>query len=138
MEARHYHRFSDLVRALREDRALSQRQLAKALGVSSGYIGQWELRLSQPSADVVDRLCRIFRIENVEYVQRLAYAERAPDWLRESIVNYERDPKAPRPLAAVERRVLDAMSRLAEPDAEKLAERIEGWVEAVESRGSRD
>jgi transcriptional regulator with XRE-family HTH domain len=138
MEARHYQHFSDLVRALRGARALSQRQLAKALGVSSGYIGQWELRLSQPAAEVVERLCRIFQIDDVEYVQRLAYAERAPEWLKESIISYERDPQAPRVLTAVERRVLDAVGRLPEAEAARLAERIEGWVEAISSRVDGD
>ena len=135
MEPRHYQRFSDLVRALRDHRAMSQRQLAKALGVSSGYIGQWELRLSQPSFEVVERLCHLFDVKDVEYVQRLAYAERAPDWLRESIVRYKQDPAKPRPLSAVAHRILDAVGELSEPQAEKLAERIEGWVEAVTSNG---
>ena len=103
--------------------------------MSSGYVGQWELRLSQPSSDVVERLCRLFDIEDVEYVQRLAYAERAPEWLHESIIRYERDPARAEPLSVIERRVLDALRRLDRSQAEKLAERIEGWVEALTSAG---
>ncbi|MEZ4270989.1 MAG: helix-turn-helix transcriptional regulator [Myxococcota bacterium] len=93
MEVRHYQRFSDLVRALRRQHRLSQRALAKALSVSPGYIGQWELRLSQPSPEITVKLCRTFKIVDVEYVQRLAYASRAPDWLVDSIVRYEKNAR---------------------------------------------
>ncbi len=90
MDPRTYQRFSDLVKAIRRKHRLSQRAMAKALAVSPGYIGQWELRLSQPSAEVAAKLCQIFAIEDIEYVQRLAYAQRAPEWLRESIISYHR------------------------------------------------
>ena len=54
---------------------LSQRALAKALDVSPGYVGQWELGMSQPSVEVVIRLCQKFEIGDMEFVQRLAYAQ---------------------------------------------------------------
>ncbi len=110
---------------------MSQRALAKALRVSPGYIGQWELRLSQPSPEVAVKLCRIFEIEDIEYVQRLAYAQRAPEWLRESIVMYQKKTDAPPPPSPVERRILDAARRLAPEQLERLAERVEGWVDAM-------
>ena len=131
MDVRHFQHFSDLVKALRRRHKLSQRALAKALRVSPGYIGQWELRLSQPSADVTMKLCRVFEIADIEYVQRLAFAQRAPHWLRESIISYRGDGEPPRPLAPVERRVVDAMRRLTEEQAERLAERVQGWVDAM-------
>lgn len=135
MEVRHYQHFSELVRAIRRTHGLSQRALAKTLRVSPGYIGQWELRLSQPSPEVAVKLCRIFEIEDLEYVQRLAYAQRAPEWLRESIVMYRRDPEQPQPLSPLEQRVVAALRRLPEERAERLAERVEGWVEALLSEG---
>lgn len=131
MDVRHYLHFSDLVRALRRTSGMSQRALAKALRVSPGYIGQWELRLSQPSPEVAVKLCRIFDIDDIEYVQRLAYAQRAPEWLRESIVMYRKEPDAPMPLSPVEQRIVDAVRRLTPEQAERLADRIDGWVEAL-------
>ncbi|MEE8410420.1 MAG: helix-turn-helix domain-containing protein [Myxococcota bacterium] len=131
MDIRHFVHFSDLVRAIRQANRLSQRALAKALRVSPGYIGQWELRLSQPSPEVAVKLCRIFDIEDIEYVQRLAYAQRAPEWLRESIVMYQKDSEAPAPPSPVERRILEAARKLTSEQIERLAERVEGWVDAM-------
>jgi transcriptional regulator with XRE-family HTH domain len=131
MDVRHFECFAELVRAIRRSYGLSQRALAKRLEVSPGYIGQWELRLSQPSTDVALKLCRLFSIEDIEYVQRLAYAQRAPDWLRESIVMYRRDSDTPMTLTPTEQRVIDTLRQLPPDHAERLAERIEGWVDAM-------
>jgi transcriptional regulator with XRE-family HTH domain len=133
MDVRLFEHFADLIRALRREHRMSQRELARALSVSPGYIGQWELHLSQPSPEVTLEICRIFAIDDVEYVQRLAFAQRAPHWLRESIIRYRREPGEPVALTAVEARVLAALRQLSPQEAERLVERIEGWVEAVAS-----
>src|SRR5262249_49417297 len=85
MDVRQYERFADMIRAVRKQNGLSQREMARALNVSAGYVGQWELGLSKPSADVVKRICKTFGVDEVEYVLRLAFAESAPDFLREAI-----------------------------------------------------
>ena len=131
MDVRHFKHFADLVKALRRQNKLSQRALAKTLSVSPGYIGQWELKLSQPSSDVTFKLCRLFGIDAVEFVQRLAYAQRAPQWLRESIVCYATRTDPPVTLSPTERRILQAVRSLSDEQAERLADRIEGWVDAV-------
>lgn len=145
IDPRTYQLFSDLVKAIRRKHRLSQRAMAKALQVSPGYIGQWELRLSQPSAEVAAKLCTTFQINDIEYVQRLAYAQRAPEWLRESIISYTRtreltgeitedvdvDPPYPARLAPLEERVVISLRRLSDEQLERLVERIEGWVEAM-------
>jgi len=110
---------------------LSQRGLAKALDVSPGYVGQWELGMSQPSVEVVLRLCQQFGIDDIEYVQRLAYAQRAPEWLRESIIHYQRELSEALTLSANERRALEAIRSLRTEDAARLVDRLEGWVEAL-------
>ncbi len=133
MDVRDYSCFSDLIKAIRREHHLSQRALAKTLQVSPGYVGQWELQLTQPSPAVTVKLCRAFTIDDIEYVQRLAYASRAPEWLRESIIRYERDPTQSPPLSLVERQILDTMRRLPEAQRERIAERIVGWVDAIES-----
>lgn len=130
MEVRKFFRFSDLVRALREEHRLSQRALAKVLQVSPGYVGQWELRMSQPSPEVAVKLCRTFAIEDTEYVQRLAYASRAPEWLKESIIQAHRENGAAA-LSVTEKRLLRAARRLDQETMERLADKVEGWVEAM-------
>ena len=49
--------------------------------------------------EVALKLCRTFNIEDTDRVQRLAYAGRAPEWLRESIVAYEKSPDTPASLS---------------------------------------
>ncbi len=129
MEVRQFRSFSELVKGLRRRHKLSQRALARKLKVSPGYIGQWELELSQPSAEVAGHLCQQFEITDSEYVQRLAYAQRAPDWLRESIIRYRPAAKDSR-LTPLEEQVLASLRQLAPEHQERLAERINGWVEA--------
>lgn len=142
MDPRSYLRFSDLVKAIRRKHRLSQRAMAKVLHVSPGYIGQWELRLSQPSAEVAAKLCQTFMIDDIEYVQRLAYAQRAPEWLRESIISYQRDENGEETLteyetyttrlSGPEQRIINALRKLSDDQLERLVHRVEGWVEAMQ------
>ena len=131
MEIREFQSFAELIKALRFQFQLSQRALAKALEVSPGYVGQWELQMSQPSVEVMVRLCQKFDIDDIEFVQRLAYAQRAPEWLRESIIHYRRDRGEGEALSPTERRVVKAMRKLERDDTARLTERIEGWVDAL-------
>ena len=52
MDVRYFHSFAELIREVRATRRLSQRGLAKLLGISAGYVGQWELGLSQPAPEM--------------------------------------------------------------------------------------
>lgn len=131
MEVRHFASFSELVRALRQRHRLSQRALAKTLEVSPGYVGQWELQLSQPSSEVALKICHTFSIDDIEYVQRLAYACRAPEWLRESILRYEKDESTASSLSPLQRRLLAAFNRLPPSLGEHLVAKVEGWVEGI-------
>ena len=131
MDVRLFHSFPDLVRNLREQSGLSQRDFAKKLGVSSGYVGQWEMGISQPADDMLLKLCTDFQIEDVEHVRRLAFAQRSPAWLRESIVHYRREGEAPHLLSEAERRMVECMRRLEPREQDRLADRVTGWVEAL-------
>ena len=136
MDVRYFHSFAELIRELRASRRGSQRGLAKLLGISAGYVGQWELGLSQPAPEMVDKLCETFELQDRDYVQRLAYACRAPEWLRDSIIHYTAEGEPPTKLSGVERRMLMSIRQLAGPEQQKLAEKIEGWVEAVTENGA--
>jgi transcriptional regulator with XRE-family HTH domain len=131
MEIREFQSFAELIKALRFHFQLSQRALAKALEVSPGYVGQWELQMSQPSVEVMVRLCQKFNIDDIEFVQRLVYAQRAPEWLRESIIHYRGGTGEGESLSSTERRVVKAMRKLERDDTVRLTERIEGWVDAL-------
>ena len=131
MEIRDCQSFAELIKAIRLHFQLSQRALAKALEVSPGYVGQWELGMSQPSVEVVIRLCQKFEIGDMEFVQRLAYAQRAPEWLRESIISYRRDGTSGTVLTSSEKKILKSLRRLSPKQIDRLTDRVEGWVEAV-------
>ena len=131
MEIREFQSFAELIKALRFQFQLSQRALARALDVSPGYVGQWELQMSQPSVEVMVRLCQKFNIDDIEFVQRLVYAQRAPEWLRESIIHYRSGAGEGESLSSTERRVVKAMRKLERDDTQRLAERVEGWVDAL-------
>ena len=126
MDVRRYERFSDVIRAVRKDRSMSQREMAKALHVSAGYVGQWELGLSKPSADVVRRICKTFDLDEVEYVLRLAFAESAPDFLRDSIVRYKPGEGPTDSQTPIEQRILAQSRRLAPQQQELLLSKLEG------------
>jgi transcriptional regulator with XRE-family HTH domain len=135
VDVRTYERFSDVIRAVRKEKGLSQREMARALSVSAGYVGQWELGLSKPSADVVRRICKTFELNEVEYVLRLAFAESAPDFLRESIVRFPQNG-GPDTQTPVEQKVLSQVRRLGPQQQEQLLAKIEGWVEAVQKQNA--
>ena len=136
MDVRYFHSFGDLIREIRAKRKMSQRGLAKMLEISAGYVGQWELGLSQPAPAMVDKICVAFELNDGEYVQRLAFASRAPEWLRDSILHYRTDGVAPTKLSATERRMLLLIRQLADSEQQRLAEKMEGWVEAVSEKPS--
>ena len=131
MDVRLFHTFSGFVKGIREQSTLSQRNFAKRLGVSSGYVGQWEMGISQPADEMIEKICAEFGIEDVEYIKRLAFAQRSPKWLQESIVHYRRTGEGPQTLKDVERKVLEQVRRLSEKEQQRLADRIVGWVEAL-------
>ena len=133
MDVRLFNTFPDFVKSLREKSRLSQRDFAKKLRVSSGYVGQWEMGISQPADEMLEKLCVEFKIEDVDYVKRLAFAQRSPAWLRESIVHYRREGEGPQILSDVERRILESVRLLELKDQERLAERVAGWVDALTS-----
>lgn len=56
-------RFGEKLRALRERRGMSLRQLASELGFSAhGHIAQIERGERKPSADLVVRIARLFEV----------------------------------------------------------------------------
>lgn len=55
-------KFAERLKDLRTEKGLTQRQLAKATGLSQTAIAQWENKLRQPGAGVIIILARYFEI----------------------------------------------------------------------------
>lgn len=54
--------FGDLLKELRMQRNVTQTELAKAIGVSNGNVGDWERGRSKPGYDALAALSRYFEI----------------------------------------------------------------------------
>ena len=46
------------IRKYREERGLSQKQLAELIGVKNNRVSNWEQGLNRPDADILAALCR--------------------------------------------------------------------------------
>lgn len=63
--------FSEIIRALRAEKRLSQTQLAKEIGVSPGNVGDWETGRSKPGYNALAALTRIFGV-SADYLLELS------------------------------------------------------------------
>jgi len=127
LDPKKYVRFADVVRAIRRENHLSQRDMARSLHVSPGYVGQWELTISKPSSELIERMCHTFSISDVDYVLRLAFAQSAPQFLRESIIHSQANGTE----NPVERDLLSEMRRLSPDKQTLLVEKVKFWVDAM-------
>lgn len=135
MHAEDYGSLSALIKAIRSTYQISQRQMGERLGVSAGYIGQWELALGQPSVDLTEKLCEVFGLSDQEYVHRLVYAAKAPPWLRESILIRSETLSKRGKRRRIEERLLRTIRELSLENLLVLEARIEGWVDGIKSVG---
>lgn len=46
------------IRKYREERGLSQKQLAELIGVSNSRVSNWEQGINRPDADILAEICR--------------------------------------------------------------------------------
>lgn len=61
------------IRKYREDRGLSQKELAQKIGVSNSRISNWEQGINRPDADVIANICRALDVSASELLDvRLA------------------------------------------------------------------
>lgn len=54
------------IRKYREDRKLSQKQLAELIGVSNSRVSNWEQGINRPDADILAELCRALQVSPSE------------------------------------------------------------------------
>ena len=76
------------IRKLREDRGLTQEQVAMALNVSSAAISQWETGVSVPRMGNIEKLAALFRVKKSDIVdERFTYSTvRIPDEMEMALV----------------------------------------------------
>ena len=68
--------FPDLLRTLRQEKDLSQKQLAQAVGVSPGNISDWESGRTKPGYDALVKLAAALKVSGD---QLLGLSQDAPD-----------------------------------------------------------
>lgn len=54
------------IRRYREERGLSQKQLAELIGVKNNRVSNWEQGLNRPDADILAALCRALQVSPSE------------------------------------------------------------------------
>jgi len=59
--------YGDKIRELRRKSNLTQSQLAKKLGVSTGAVGLWEVNKREPDSNILLKLSKVFNV-SVDYL----------------------------------------------------------------------
>lgn len=54
------------IRKYREDRGLSQKELAEIIGASNSRISNWEQGINRPDADIIADICRALNVSPSE------------------------------------------------------------------------
>ena len=55
-------KFADILKELREEKGLSQKQLAETVGVSQSAVAKWELAKTEPTAGALLLLSEFFNV----------------------------------------------------------------------------
>jgi hypothetical protein len=78
--------FAARMKFLRSARGLTLDQVARAVGSHKGYVSSIETgQMRPPSPRYISRLARLYSVDERELL-RLAYAEKAPDLIRDEII----------------------------------------------------
>lgn len=54
------------IREYREERGMSQKELADKIGVSNSRVSNWEQGINRPDADILADLCRVLKVSPSE------------------------------------------------------------------------
>ena len=75
------------IKELRKEKNLTQRQLAELLKTTDDSIFSWEKGRSQPSVDVIRKLCILFDV-SADYLLGLEDETGAKTYIRDSFNNF--------------------------------------------------
>ena len=76
------------IRKYREDRGLSQKELADKIGVSNSRISNWEKGINRPDADILADLCRALNVSPSELLDVRLSVDELNDQERKVIQAY--------------------------------------------------
>ncbi len=76
------------IRKYREDRKLSQKDLADMIGVSNSRISNWEKGINRPDADMLADLCRALKVSPSELLDVRLSTDELNDQERKVIQAY--------------------------------------------------
>ena len=73
----------DIIKALREEKKISQSKLGEMLGVSRQTIYNWEIGKNSPTADKIEMMCKIFNVPASRFYDEEKPSEGDPSALSE-------------------------------------------------------
>lgn len=76
--------FADKIKELRKDKGMTQVDLAKALGVSTGTVAMWETGKRNPSFDMLNTLSDLFD-KRIDYILGTSDDARSPKLTEEEL-----------------------------------------------------
>ncbi len=80
------------IRKFREERGMSQKQLADMLNVSNSRVSNWEQGINRPDADILADMCRALKVSPSELLDVHLSEDDFTDHERKVIQAYRRKP----------------------------------------------
>lgn len=81
------------IRRYREERGLSQKQLAELIGVKNSRVSNWEQGLNRPDADILAALCRALQVSPSELLDVRLVDDELSAQERKVIMAYRAKPE---------------------------------------------
>ncbi len=81
------------IRYYREQRQLSQKDFAKAIGVSNSRVSNWELGINRPDADLLYVICQVLDISADELLGIKLKANEYCEEEKKLVANYRAKPE---------------------------------------------
>lgn len=81
------------IRKYREIKGLSQTQLAKKIGVSSGRLSNWEQGMYRPNADILVNICKALDISPSELLDVQISTDNLSEQERKLVTAYRSKPE---------------------------------------------
>lgn len=76
------------IREYREERGMSQKELADKIGVSNSRVSNWEQGINRPDADILADLCRVLKVSPSELLDVHLSTDELSDQERKVIQAY--------------------------------------------------
>jgi transcriptional regulator with XRE-family HTH domain len=84
------------LRRYREAQNLSQKELAKRIGVSNSRVSNWEQGINRPDVDILADICTVLNISPSELLDVHLSPDDLSDQERKVIIQYRRKPELQR------------------------------------------